>query len=62
MAGSDNRRIIPYSIVVGGIFLLLCDTLSRTVLMPSEIPVGSVTALIGAPMFIYLLYKSKKRY
>ena len=62
VAGSDNRRIIPYSIVVGGIFLLLCDTLSRTVLMPSEIPVGSVTALIGAPMFIYLLYKSKKRY
>ncbi len=62
VVGSDNRRIIPYSIVVGGIFLLLCDTLSRTVLMPSEIPVGSVTALIGAPMFIYLLYKSKKRY
>lgn len=62
VAGSDNRLIIPYSIVVGGIFLLLCDTLSRTVLMPSEIPVGSVTALVGAPMFIYLLYKSKKRY
>lgn len=62
VAGSDNRLIIPYSIVVGGIFLLLCDTLARTVLMPSEIPVGSVTALVGAPMFIYLLYKSKKRY
>ena len=62
VSGSDNRLIIPYSIVVGGIFLLLCDTLSRTVLMPSEIPVGSVTALVGAPMFIYLLYKSKKRY
>ena len=62
VAGSDNRLIIPYSTVVGGIFLLLCDTLARTVLMPSEIPVGSVTALVGAPMFIYLLYKSKKRY
>ena len=62
LAGSDNRLIIPYSIFVGGIFLLLCDTLARTVLMPSEIPVGSVTALVGAPMFIYLLYKSKKRY
>ena len=61
VAGSDNRVIIPYSIVFGGIFLLLCDTLSRTVLMPSEIPVGSVTALVGAPMFIYLLYKSKKQ-
>lgn len=62
VVGSDNRKIIPYSVFVGGIFLLLCDTLARTVLMPSEIPVGSVTALIGAPMFIYLLYKSKKRY
>ncbi|MBO7540098.1 MAG: iron ABC transporter permease, partial [Bacteroidales bacterium] len=61
VVGSDNRLIVPYSIFVGGIFLLLCDTLARTVLMPSEIPVGSVTALVGAPMFIYLLYKSKKR-
>jgi iron complex transport system permease protein len=61
VVGSDNRLIIPYSVVAGGIFLLLCDTLARTVLMPSEIPVGSVTALVGAPMFIYLLYKSKKR-
>ena len=62
VVGSDNRLIIPYSVVAGGIFLLLCDTLARTVLMPSEIPVGSVTALVGAPMFIYLLYKSKKRF
>ena len=62
VVGSDNRLVIPYSIFVGGAFLLLCDTLARTLLMPSEIPVGSITALIGAPMFIYLLYKTKKTY
>lgn len=62
VAGYDNRLVIPYSIFVGGIFLLLCDTLARVTLIPSEIPVGSVTALVGAPMFIYLLYKTKKTY
>ncbi len=61
LVGADNRKIIPYSIFVGGIFLLFCDTLSRTVLQPSELPVGSITSLVGAPMFIYLLYKNKKQ-
>lgn len=61
VVGADNRLVIPYSIFVGGTFLLICDTLSRTVLQPAELPVGSITALAGAPMFIYLLYKSKKQ-
>ena len=42
--------------------MLLCDTLARTVLRPSELPVGSLTSLVGAPMFIYLLYKNKRKY
>ena len=62
VCGPDNRRIVPYAILVGGLFLLLCDTLARTVLMPAELPVGSLTALVGAPLFIYLLYKNKKGY
>lgn len=61
VCGSDNRRIIPYSIFVGGLFLLLCDTVARTIIPPNELPVGSITSLLGAPMFIYLLYKSKRR-
>jgi iron complex transport system permease protein len=61
VCGADNRRIIPYSIFVGGIFLLLCDTLARTIIPPNELPVGSITSLLGAPMFIYLLYKSKRK-
>ncbi|KWW29502.1 MAG: iron complex transport system permease protein [bacterium P3] len=60
LVGPDNRRVLPYSIVVGGIFVLLCDTLARTVLQPGELPVGSLTALVGAPLFIYLLYRSKQ--
>ena len=61
VVGADNRLVVPYSIFVGATFLLICDTLSRTILQPSELPVGSLTALAGAPMFIYLLYKSKKQ-
>ena len=61
VCGADNRRIIPYSIFVGGLFLLLCDTGARILIPPNELPVGSITSLLGAPMFIYLLYKSKRR-
>ena len=62
VCGPDNRVIVPCSIFFGGLFLLLCDTLARTVLMPAELPVGSLTALVGAPLFIYLLYKNKKTF
>ena len=59
--GPDNRRVLPCSIFAGGLFMLVCDTLARTVLMPSELPVGSLTAVAGAPLFIYLLYRNKRR-
>ncbi|ADL53578.1 FecCD family ABC transporter permease [Clostridium cellulovorans] len=59
--GPDNRRVIPFSAIFGGIFLVLCDTFARTAVEPTELPVGAITALIGAPLFIYLLYKSKRK-
>ena len=62
VAGPDNRRVVPYSMLCGTLFVLVCDTLARTVLRPSELPVGSLTSIIGAPLFIYLLYKNKKNY
>ena len=62
VCGANNRKVVPYSIFVGGLFLLLCDTAARTLLPPNELPVGSITALVGAPMFIVLLYKSKRKY
>ena len=55
--GNNNKFVIPGSIVMGGMFFLLIDTLARN-LTASELPVSILTALIGAPLFIYLLRKS----
>jgi len=59
--GYDNRVVIPFSALGGAIFLIICDTLSRIILPPSEIPVGIITSIFGVPFFIYLLYKAKKK-
>lgn len=53
--GNDHRSLIPASFLAGGIFLVLCDTLARTVLAPMELPVGVVTGILGGGIFIYLL-------
>ncbi|HMJ08423.1 MAG TPA: iron ABC transporter permease, partial [Pyrinomonadaceae bacterium] len=56
--GSDNRLIVPMSAIAGAIFVVLADTVARTAIAPRELPVGAITALIGAPMFIYLLRRN----
>lgn len=53
--GNDNKMLIPTSALIGAIFLLFCDLLSRIVFAPIEIPIGAITAVIGAPLFIFLL-------
>lgn len=53
--GSDNRLVIPFSAIAGAIFVTLADTVARTAIAPRELPVGAITALIGCPLFIYLL-------
>lgn len=53
--GSDNRLVVPFSAVAGAIFVVFADTIARTAIAPRELPVGAITALIGAPLFIYLL-------
>jgi iron complex transport system permease protein len=58
MIGSDNRLVVPFSAVSGAIFVVLADTVARTAIAPRELPVGAITALIGAPMFIYLLRRN----
>jgi iron complex transport system permease protein len=58
--GPDFRFLLPLSIVSGSIFLILADLLSRTLLSPTEIPLGIVTAFFGAPFFMYLLRRKKK--
>jgi iron complex transport system permease protein len=59
--GADHRLLIPASALAGGTFLVLSDTVARTVLAPSEIPVGVVTALVGGPIFLYFLLAHKSR-
>ncbi len=53
--GSDNRLVIPAAALAGATFVIIADTLARTIIAPRELPVGAITALIGAPLFIYLL-------
>ncbi len=58
--GARHRMVIPMSFLYGGAFMSLADLLARTVLSPREIPVGAVTALLGAPFFLILFLKKKK--
>jgi iron complex transport system permease protein len=53
--GSDNRIVIAAAALAGAAFVIVADTIARTVIAPRELPVGAITALIGAPLFIYLL-------
>ncbi len=55
--GNDNRLVVPASFFVGAIILVISDLISRSIAPPAEIPVGAVTALLGAPFFVYLLRK-----
>lgn len=61
VVGSDHRLLLPASTLVGGMFLVISDTIARTILAPAEIPVGIVTALAGGPFFLYLLLWRKDR-
>ncbi len=56
--GSDNRLVVPFSAIVGAIFVVLADTIARVAIAPRELPVGAITALVGAPLFIYLLKRN----
>ncbi len=56
--GSDNRLVVPFSALAGAIFVVLADTVARVAIAPRELPVGAITALVGAPLFIYLLKRN----
>jgi iron complex transport system permease protein len=61
IVGPDNRVLFPVSAITGGIVLLTADTLARTIMVPRELPVGILTALLGSPFFIYLLKTERKK-
>lgn len=60
--GNDNRYLIPCSCLFGALLLLGADTLSRTMISPTEIPVGIITSLVGVPFFLYLLFKHNRHW
>jgi iron complex transport system permease protein len=57
--GPDHRFLLPLSVLSGAIFLILADLVARTVLAPTEIPIGIITAICGVPFFLYLLRRRK---
>jgi iron complex transport system permease protein len=59
--GSDYRRLLPLSIIGGATFLLVADVLARVVMAPQELPVGIITALVGAPFFLWVLRRAKQQ-
>jgi ABC-type Fe3+-siderophore transport system permease subunit len=58
-AGSDNRLVIPAAALGGALLVLLADTIARVALAPRELPTGAITALVGAPLFMWLLLKRR---
>ncbi len=58
--GNNHKYLIPFSVLGGSIFMLLCDDIARGTLASSEFPVGIITSIIGAPIFLFLLRKSKR--
>lgn len=60
LGGSDHRVLIPQCVLLGGSFLLLADTLARTIAAPQQLPAGIITALIGIPVFLFLLLRGRR--
>lgn len=58
--GPDHRLLVPSATLVGGAYLVLADTLARTIIAPQQLPVGVVTALVGTPVFLYQLHRLRK--
>ena len=59
IVGPDLRILLPASMFFGASFLVMCDTLARTIIAPTEIPVGIITAMLGGPFFVWLLKRPK---
>ena len=58
IVGADHRLVLPASALFGGAFLIGCDLVARTIIAPLELPVGIVTAIIGGPVFLWLLFRT----
>lgn len=61
LVGPNHKVLLPFTTLGGAIFMIISDTLARTLVPPAEIPVGAITSIFGAPYFIYLLIQNKKK-
>jgi len=59
LTGPDHRHLIPASALAGGSLLAIADTIARTVIAPRQLPVGAITALIGVPLFLFLITRRR---
>lgn len=59
--GSDNRHVLPLSFINGASLLIICDLVSRTIIAPTELPIGVITAFIGAPVFAFIFFRQRKK-
>ncbi len=59
--GASHRRVLPASALFGGAFMVACDLAARTLTPPREIPIGTITALLGAPFFLYIYFTGRRR-
>lgn len=58
--GASHRRLLPLSLFMGAIFLMLADLLARTVVSPIELPIGVVTSLVGAVVFVVIFFRRRR--
>lgn len=61
LVGSDHRHLLPLSLINGATLLVLCDLISRTIIAPTELPIGVITSFIGAPVFAYIFFKQRRK-
>lgn len=60
VSGADHRQLLPLSFLNGATLLVLCDLLSRTIIAPTELPIGVITAFLGAPVFAFIFFKQRR--
>ncbi|QHJ70456.1 FecCD family ABC transporter permease [Planococcus halotolerans] len=58
--GSDHRHLLPLSFINGASLLIICDLVARTIISPTELPIGVITSFIGAPVFAYIFFRQRK--
>lgn len=60
VSGADHRQLLPLSFINGASLLVLCDLISRTIIAPTELPIGVITAFLGAPVFAFIFFKQRR--